>query len=155
MKYLRTKEQLNEMLSSGKIIIIIFVDPNEFMPAKLLLNYIYSHGATPKIDHLIFIWNLVDQEIYDLYNVVAFPQITVLKGRQVVYSALGYNREKANEAIEALCQEAGLGKPIKQLNKGLAHCPNGHELSLLDNNREEIYVGGCFECNKCNRLCHF
>lgn len=104
MKYLRTKEQLNEILSSGKAIIVVFVDPNEFMPAKLLLNYIYSHGATPKIDTLVFIWNLVDQEIYDRYNVVAFPQITVLKGNQVIYSALGYNREKANEAIELLCQ---------------------------------------------------
>lgn len=144
MKYLRSKEQLNEILNAGKIIIVVFIDPNEFMPAKLLLNYIYSHGATPKIDHMIYIWNQVDQSIYDLYHVVAFPQITVLKAHQPLYSALGYNREKANEAIATLCKEAGLGKLTKQLNKGLSHCPNGHELSLLESNREEIYVGGCF-----------
>lgn len=92
MKYLRTKQQLNDILDSGKVILLILVDPNEFMPAKLLLNYIYSHGATSKIDTMVFIWNQVDQEIYDKYNVVAFPQISVVKGQQVIYSALGYNR---------------------------------------------------------------
>lgn len=81
MKYLKSKEQLNELLNSGKTIIIIFVDPNEFMPAKLLLNYIYSHSITPKVDSLLFIWNLIDQEIYDTYQVKSFPQLTVLKGK--------------------------------------------------------------------------
>lgn len=81
MKYLKSKEQLNDLLSTGKTIIIIFVDPNEFMPAKLLLNYIYSHTITPKVDSLIFIWNLIDQEIYDTYQVISFPQLTVLKGK--------------------------------------------------------------------------
>ena len=128
MKYLRTKEQLNNLLKSHQVLLVIFVDPSEFMPAKLMLNYIYSHGANPHIDHLVFIWNLVDQEIYDRYQVSSFPQITVLKGDQAIFSFLGYNREKANQAIEVLCKESGLGTLAKQLNKGLTHCPNKHEL---------------------------
>jgi len=98
------------------------------MPAKLTLNYFYSHGANKHIDHLLFIWNLVDQEIYDKYAVTAFPQITVLKGQEAVFSAIGYNREKANAAIEILCQESGLGTLSKQLNKGVSQCPNGHQM---------------------------
>ena len=96
------------------------------MPAKLLLNYFYSHGANPHIDHLLFIWNLVDQDIYDQYQVTSFPQVTVMKGQTAIFSSLGYNREKANQAIELLCKEAGLGTLKKQLNKGLTHCPNNH-----------------------------
>ena len=96
------------------------------MPAKLLLNYFYSHGANPHIDHLLFIWNLVDQDIYDQYQVTSFPQVTVMKGQTAIFSSLGYNREKANHAIELLCKEAGLGTLKKQLNKGLSHCPNNH-----------------------------
>lgn len=61
MKYIRTKEQLNTLLENHPVILIIFVDPNEFMPAKLTLNYFYSHRASKHIDHLLFIWNLVDQ----------------------------------------------------------------------------------------------
>jgi hypothetical protein len=99
MKYLKSKAQLSELLGSGRPILIVFVDPTEFMPAKLLLNYIYSHGATGKVDGFLFIWNLVDQEIYDRYQVLSFPQLTVLRGQEVLFSAIGYNREKANEAI--------------------------------------------------------
>lgn len=62
------------------------------MPSKLLLNYIFSHGATSKIDPLLFIWNIVDQEIYDRYQVLSFPQVSVLKGKEVLFSAIGYNR---------------------------------------------------------------
>ncbi len=80
MKYLKSKEQLNDLLSSGQVILIVFVDPNEFLPAKMLLDYIYSHRTTPKTDHMLFIWKLVDQEIYDRFNVKAFPQITVMRG---------------------------------------------------------------------------
>lgn len=61
MKYLKSKSQLAELLTNGGAILVIFVDPSEFMPSKLLLNYIYSHGATSKIDPLLFIWNIVDQ----------------------------------------------------------------------------------------------
>ena len=35
-------------------------------------------------------------------------------------------REKANEAIEILCESAGMGKLVKQLNKGMSRCANGH-----------------------------
>ena len=96
MKYLRTKSQLNDLIASSKPFIIIFVDPNEFMPAKLLLNFFYSHGTTQHIDTMLWIWHLVDQEIYNRYNVIAFPQFSVIKGEKVLYSSLGYNREKAN-----------------------------------------------------------
>ena len=92
MKYLRTKEQLASLLSTHPALIIIFVDPTEFMPAKLLLNYFYSHGANPHIDHLLFIWNIVDQEIYDQYQVQSFPQITLMKGKEPLFSSIGYNR---------------------------------------------------------------
>jgi hypothetical protein len=155
MKYLRTKEQFNNLLAQHTAMLIIFVDPNEFMPAKLLLNYFFSHGAKDHFDHLVFIWNLVDQQIYDRYSVAAFPQMTVVKGNEVVFSAVGYNREKANIAVELLCQAAGLGTLKKQINKGLTHCPGGHLLSPLDSTGESIYVNGCFECNRCQRLCHF
>ena len=96
------------------------------MPAKLLLNYFFSHGANPHIDHLLFIWNIVDQQIYDQYEVTSFPQITLMKGKNAIFSSIGYNREKANQSIEILCKEAGLGQLKKQLNKGTLHCPNGH-----------------------------
>ena len=92
MKYLKSKSQLAELLANGGAILVIFVDPNEFMPSKLLLNYIFSHGTTSKIDPLLFIWNIVDQEIYDRYQVLSFPQVSVLKGKEVLFSAIGYNR---------------------------------------------------------------
>jgi hypothetical protein len=41
-------------------------------------------------------------------------------------SFIGYNREKANTAIELLCKQLSLGKLTKQLNKKLTHCPKGH-----------------------------
>lgn len=61
MKYLKSIEQLNFLIDSKNAFIVVFVDPNEFMPAKSLLNYIFAHRITPSIDKSIFIWNLVDQ----------------------------------------------------------------------------------------------
>jgi hypothetical protein len=47
-------------------------------------------------------------------------------------SFIGYNREKANLAIELLCKELSLGKLTKKLNKNLIKCPKGHEMSVMD-----------------------
>jgi hypothetical protein len=43
------------------------VDPNEFMPAKSLLNYLFAHPLMRHIDQHVYIWNLVDQQLYERY----------------------------------------------------------------------------------------
>jgi hypothetical protein len=101
------------------------------MPAKSLLNYIATHPIAVPVNNSIFIWNIIDQTIYHRYQVAAFPQLTIIKGQQSLYSFIGYNRELANKAIEILCKEQGLGRLVKQLNRKLLRCPNGHEMSPL------------------------
>ncbi len=61
MKYLKSLLQIEELLLTEKAIIIIFVDPNEFMPAKSLLNYLYAHPLMKHLDRYVFICNLIDQ----------------------------------------------------------------------------------------------
>jgi hypothetical protein len=46
MKYLKSQNQFEDILKKLKIIIIVFVDPAEFMPSKSLLNYMHSHQIT-------------------------------------------------------------------------------------------------------------
>ena len=119
MKYLASREQLQELLKITKSVMIVFVDPNEFMPAKALLNYIHGHKITQKVDGLIYIWNIVDTEIYDKYSVSVFPQVSILKGENSMFSFIGYNREKANDALAYLCLAAELGRVSKELIKKL------------------------------------
>lgn len=69
------------------------------MPAKSLLNYLFSHPLMKYIDPFVFIWNTVDQQVYEKYQIVAFPQTTILSGEEARFSFIGYNREKANESV--------------------------------------------------------
>jgi len=61
MKYLKSIDQLNTLLQQEKAIIIIFVDPKQFMPSESLLKYLYTSNITKLIDKYIFIWNTVNQ----------------------------------------------------------------------------------------------
>jgi hypothetical protein len=131
------------------------VDPNEFMPAKSLLNYLFAHPLMRHIDQHVYIWNLVDQQLYKRYQVVAFPQMTLLRGQEAPFSFIGYNREKANEALERFCGEVGLGRPQKQLNPRVGRCSNSHEMRLTGEEGSGNYPGGCFKCNLCHKLAHF
>jgi hypothetical protein len=155
MKYLKSLSQLEELLQTEKAVILIFVDPNEFMPAKSLLNYLFAHPLMKQLDRFVYIWNLVDQLIYERYQVVAFPQMTILRGQEAPFSFIGYNREKANELLELFCQEIGLGKAQKQLNVRMTRCANSHEMSLVGEQRSGNYPGGCYKCNLCSKLSHF
>ena len=69
------------------------------MPAKSLLNYLFAHPLMKHVDPFVFIWNTVDQQVYEKYQIVAFPQTTILAGQDARFSFIGYNREKANESI--------------------------------------------------------
>ena len=100
------------------------------MPAKSLLNYLFAHPLMRHIDQYVYIWNLVNQQLYERYQVVAFPQMTLLKGQDAPFSFIGYNREKANETLERFCMEFGLGRPQKQLNPRVSRCTNNHEMRL-------------------------
>jgi hypothetical protein len=134
--------------------VVVFVDPGEFMPAKSLLNYLFAHPLVRLIDPCVFICNLVDQSLYEKYAVVAFPQMSILRGEEVPFSFVGYNREKANELLERFCVESGRGRPQKQLKGQLGRCSNGHEMALTGEGRGG-YPAGCYKCNLCLKLTHF
>lgn len=84
-----------------------------------------------------------------------FPQLTLLKGEDVLFSFMGYNREKANEAIAILTEALGLGRPQKQLSLKARRCPQGHDMQLVTTVKQQQYIRGCYECDSCHMLAHF
>ena len=52
----------------------------------------FTNNIAKLLDKYIFIWNIVNQEIYEKYQVLSFPQFTILKQKEAAYSFIGYNR---------------------------------------------------------------
>jgi len=57
--------------------------------------------SKPFHDH-IYVFSVVDLAVYEKFQVYNFPQVVLLKGKDVLFSFIGYNREKTIEAINLL-----------------------------------------------------
>ena len=63
----------------------------------------------------MYVFSLVVEQVYENFQVSSFPMVVLIKDKEVIFSFVGYNREKATEAISKLSLLLGKGRFAKKL----------------------------------------
>ncbi len=92
MKFIKSKEEIPLLLEEHKAIVIFFVDPSIELPCEALLNYISKHPIVAQIKHHFYICKLIDQSLYEQFQVESFPHAILLNNKEVLQAFIGYNR---------------------------------------------------------------
>ena len=145
-----------EAIQKNRAILVIFCDPQMLTPSESLVKYFTFNPIASKLEDSIFIFKNVDLKVYEHFNVLQFPQVTVTKENphNILYNFIGCNQEKSWEALCDLAVAVGRGKPYRKLNLQKKLCPQEHEMKFVNEIDETLYRNGCFMCNGCSMLSH-
>ena len=159
MKFIQSYQNLLENLRAYRSILVIFTDPDLLTPSESLVKYFSYNNIAVKLGDHVFICKVSDIKIFEKFNVLQFPQVTVLTESaldnfKVLYNFIGCNQEKSWEALCQLATATGHNKPYRKLNINKKLCPSSHDMKFTNEIDEGVYKGGCFKCDDCRMLSH-
>lgn len=58
---------------------VIFVDPSILTPSASMLKYLVNNVIGRELEQNIFAYKGVEAKMFEFFNVMSYPQVTVLK----------------------------------------------------------------------------